>query len=84
MNDTDILTAEITGRANLAHSGICPACEEPLDPRNPRWAGQYDTRKVVRNGQIVTEPWTPQQEADYLGPALDWAPYHTKCMDAMR
>jgi hypothetical protein len=36
-NDADMLMAEATEAANLAAAGVCPACEDPLDPMAAQW-----------------------------------------------
>lgn len=80
LNDVDIEMREADQIGDIVAAGLCPVCGEPLDARNPRWAGQFDTRKVLRDGVVVSEPWSAEQEADRAGPVVDWAGRHAACM----
>lgn len=83
--DADIEMAELAEAGNMIAAGVCPMCECPLDPTHPKWAGQFDTHRVLRDGKVTTEPWSPEQEADMVGPAVKDPSFHDRCMaDAMR
>lgn len=88
ITDADIEMAELEYAGNVMAAGCCVLCESPLDPTNPKWAGQFDTHRVLRMVDgvrtTVVEPWSPEQEAEVLGPPSDiFDGYHQRCFKAM-
>lgn len=72
MNDADLETAELVARGNDIANGVCPTCEEALDPLLPKWAGSY------------TRPeYTAEMAAASAGPVHPSQPYHQWCWDAL-
>lgn len=70
--DADIEMMELTQMGNDIANGVCPRCEEPLDPSNPKW------------DKIWTERYTKENAIKYLGTHGNIVEgYHDKCMTEM-
>lgn len=79
-NDADLLMAEMTDAANTAANGVCPICEEPLDPRHPKWEGEPFPTLRLTDG--TRRPLTADEYAESVGPVADGLPYHQRCLDS--
>ena len=83
MNDVDIEMVEMTERGNMAAAGVCPACEDALDPMNPKWRdGDFGK---VRQADGTYRPATREEWAACVGPESREIPgYHKACVDSWR
>lgn len=71
-NDADIEMAELAQMGNDIANGVCPRCEDVLDPRSPRWAG-----KVWYHDPALTA----DDVARMLGPHSNIVDgYHDECI----
>ncbi len=91
ITDADIEQAEWEHAGRLADSGVCPACEEPLNPRLPKWERgfadaldrfreNHGADSYERDGRTYT-PWTAASVERVYGPA-DSSGLHKSCWDA--
>lgn len=68
--DADIEMMELAAMGNDIANGVCPRCEEPLDPTNPKWDG------------IWHEKYTRENAIKSLGPHSNIVEgYHDKCLE---
>lgn len=72
LTDADIEMAELEERGNMAAAGVCIACEEALNPLDPKWGGSYTNPR-----------YTATMAAVCCGPAHPTQPYHVACWDEM-
>jgi hypothetical protein len=70
--DADIEMAELAEMGNMIANGVCPLCEEALDPTHPKWANEvwYHDRTL-----------TAQDVAAMVGPVDSSGAYHVFCLE---
>lgn len=67
--DADIETMELVQAGNDIANGVCPACDEPLDPSHSKW------------DHIWHERYTQANAIKYLGPHSTVVEgYHDRCV----
>jgi len=71
--DADIEMAELAEAGSMAANGVCPRCEEPLDPSLAKW------------DHIWHERYTRENAIRYLGEYGNICEgYHDRCMSEDR
>lgn len=68
MNDVDLEMVELAAAGTDIANGVCPICDEALNPLDPKWAGDYG------------EHYTAENAAAAVGPAHPTLPYHANCL----
>lgn len=66
--DADIEMIELAEAARDAANGVCSICDEALDPHDPKWAAEIDSK-------------TADSILACYGPKHPDLPYHTTCME---
>lgn len=66
LNDADIYTQEMADASTIGASGLCIACEEPLDPYDPKWG---------------RTPEQADRLFALYGPPAPHEPYHQSCLN---
>ncbi len=72
MNDADIEMAELAEMGNMIAAGVCPICEEALDPTHPKWASEV----WYHNPSL-----TAQDASSMVGPVDPSGSYHVACLE---
>lgn len=69
--DADIETLEMEDAARMADAGVCPICEDVLNPLDPKWAAEFPKR----------DGSTAERWAELVGP-VDWnLRMHVRCLE---
>lgn len=67
--DADIEMAEMAQASNDIANGVCPVCDEPLDPSLPKWDHIWHERYTQANAVAACGPHSNVVEG-----------YHDRCI----
>lgn len=77
-NDVDLEMADLERAGDLIAAGICPACEDALNPLHPKWAGKVWPPTRCKDGGV--RPTTAAEYAAAVGPLDETGTFHAECV----